>query len=274
MPLADNLALHLKFDVDTAPGIDSGPNAWDMTTNGIVPLTAPPGKVGPFALGIDGAEPFLTRADQTGLLLTDDVFTQEMWVKPVNVGGIQPLWTKRATTGSSASTFEFDVAINGLGQLRIAVLNNAGNSQTLYTLTGAAVAFDAWSHVVIRFSRTGGTGGGYVSVSVNGAAPVVQNFPSAPAVPTVNVSKSLNIGATTAAGTSVLTGDLDCFRIWKRLLSDTEVGWLYNNGNGLLELVDPISTLGPRRLGRGRDLAPSWKLLNWGTSRVLSSPLA
>lgn len=108
---------------------------------------------------------------------------------------------------------------------RFIVYDGTANPAVGIVSTGSAVNITQWYFVVAYHSKTTNS----VGISVNGGTPVVATRTGTPAA----TASLLYIGNREGAASFPWDGRMDEICIWKRVLSQSEIKKLYNNGYGL-----------------------------------------
>jgi type II secretory pathway pseudopilin PulG len=165
-------------------------------------------------------------------------FSISLWAKPATVGAGTRVLVHKNTAGAG-----WRVWIN-------AATVTADYQGGVGTATNAAVlSAGTWYHIVATYAS------GSVIIYVNGVG-------GAPAVPGFNNTTNVNaVVMGTGAGLSAFSGSIDGLRLYNRVLTPTEVGYLYNSGNGSYGSVGEIAA---------NTLAGGWRL-DEGTGNVVAS---
>lgn len=209
MALADNLQLYWNFN-DNAT--DQTGNGWDGSITG---ASYAAGKLGN-CLSFDGTDDKMT----FGNLNITGNFTISFWVY-VDASQIRsyPVMLVKGTDGNE----NYEVGgWDGSKWLCCVRWSTSGRRTDLNT----TLTTGTWHHLVMRFDGTtwdlwkdGSSASSTTAYS--GQTPVSSN------------TASIGFDQAWGSANSYFTGDMDEVGIWTRALTNTEIGTLYNSGNGL-----------------------------------------
>lgn len=247
--LLENLESYWAFD-GNVNDYWQGNNDWN--NNGAT-LSSGNGLYGDAYL-LDGTDDYL----QQTLNLSQDSFTINMWVKLNSLSGQQRIWlTSLDINTNQTSEVSVDLLFND-GQIRFAVANNSTN-WLLYT-DNNILPLNEWSMITFSWDKSDGTMKMWIDYS---------NYYTRSSNTTINNLSYTRIGKFNAT-LQFFNGYIDEISYWKRVLTDTEVEKLYNNGNGLklsyLSYVPKFwredDTYTPKKIGYGllNELESYWSL--------------
>lgn len=218
--LATSLIAYWKLDEASGTRVDElsgcGGGGCDLTDNATV--TQAVGKVGNAALFTAANSEFLSHADVADLSTGDIDFSFVGWIYPTNLSGTHMAAAQLAggTVGwqlfTNGTTLQFDVGDGGAGVIGSAVWGSALSTNTWYFVV-------AWHDAAAN----------QVGISVNNGTPVTAATTGAAGDSTA----AFTLGERAVVGSQLFwDGRLDEAGWWKKVLSSTERGWLYNSGNG------------------------------------------
>lgn len=216
----------------------SGTSAADSTTNSLTgtltngPVWQSTGGQVNGALSFDGSNDYVTIPDPgTGSVLdftTGDSITVMAWINPTSVAGERIITCKGATTGAVDHNY---CLFQDTGKLYFGYDDSGGTFHGFGT-TAIVLGTGAWQHVAASFIFNSGSSadgklyynGSEFPVTTLGSnvyttAPVVQDRPQW-------------LGAYNPSGspTSVFSGSIDDMRIYRRILSSTDIKTIYTQG--------------------------------------------
>jgi len=213
MVSTDNIVSYYKLDGTSGDVVDSaGSNTG--TNNG-----ADRGATGKISNAFD-----FERTDNDTVDLTNfDVgasFTISFWWKPESIVSYNFIITKWYDSGNQRA---FQIGSNSDGDLFVQVSTNGSDSPAYFS----SPVFSAgnWYHVVLTYDAVGEALEGWVNNSS-----VLEQTPSAIYQSSAKVLIGNNQNYYENGWTD---GIVDEVGIWSRVLTDTEIGELYNSGNGL-----------------------------------------
>lgn len=207
--LLDAVAYYKLDDVN-----DSSGNGYTLTNNNAVTFGA--GKVGNAASFVAASNQSLSRAGSDLDITTTD-YAFSFWFKVATDDKI--LFSKGAdgTLGysmyvSTGGLLQWNHVASGVGDL------NTGT-------TGVDVSDNAWHHGVVNGDRDGNASI-YIDTVLRGSNSI------AAATATLAVATAFMLGGFPSPDIE-LSGSLDEFGFWRRILTASEIAYLYNSGNGV-----------------------------------------
>lgn len=208
-PLASSGAVDLK---------SIGPQPYDLTNGNVVARAAGPSATLPDAASFVSASlQRLSRATTNALTRSRRSFTITGWFYCTTIpasGTILGIY--EATSGRQ---FVIDVA-SGTGNTRILLSTNGTSNPQFAVSPGIVVS--TWYFLTLRYFQSSGRCEISLNLGTPGVATQTGLFDS---------SADLTFGAI-AGGTNYFNGRLSNFGMWDRILLETELRWLYNNGQG------------------------------------------
>ena len=150
-------------------------------------------------------------------------FTIECWIKPVNAGEGNG---GRIFDKAGASFLGYGFTMDGTGGgLDTFVSYNAGASYTeLISSTG--ITLNAWNHVAWTWTGSQSVAG--MHQYINGVEPSYGTSTSGTGSRDSDASLVGTIGNISGATTRTFNGSIGNFRIWKKVLTPDQIGWIYN----------------------------------------------
>jgi len=220
MALNTNLVAYWKLD-------ESSGNATDviassvLTNNGTITYSA--GKINNGSdFGSSNSSKYFTTADGAYLDFST-AFSISLWFRCTGgAGTYRHLITKPANPTWTSPFFVYGLRINNSNELE-AWANTAADGTATTSTSGSFGADSTWKHVVVVFNQT------TIKIYVNGSESASTSNTSSIS----NSSQSLILGSRHASDLGeYFSGMIDEVGMWSRALSGTEVGQLYNSGNG------------------------------------------
>ena len=237
MALTDNLRACWEFNESSGNAADASGNGTTLTNNGSTPFVA--GKMNNAAEFASGD--YFECADNSYVSLTGDA-TWSVWWYPTTLNAQNSFFDK---WNFSAVQREYEVWVDysgGASKISLQISNNGSSSSYNY-LSTTGISVNNWYHVVWVFTASTGT----LEVYLNGSSLGTATF----AITAIKDGTSnFSIGKFTGGGGN-LAGKLDQAAIWARTLSTTEVGELYNSGNGIEYPFSATSSPTPLRMMTG-----------------------
>lgn len=229
MPAADgtpdlttDLVAYWKLDETSGSRADSaGSNT--LADNNTV--TSGTGKQGNAALFTLANSEYLSISDNTALSMGNRNVSFNVWVKmnskPAGNASILAKWnysggTREYNIGydGTADRFQFSVTSDGTnGTLGQAVANNFGSPST-----------GVWYNIHASYNAATDT----LSIAVNDGTPNTASYSAG----ILDSTSQFNLGAMNNGGDLWWDGYIDEVGIWKRILTSTEITFLYNGGSG------------------------------------------
>jgi hypothetical protein len=197
------LVAHYKFDTLT---LDSSPNGNTLTNFGGVTQAA--GLIGE-AASLDGADDQVLYASPFTFNFNDSSFTIAMWVNLSDNTHLSGLFGNAVTLGYYNYPSAGDIAFS---------LQTPPTALT----TSVALNNDEWYFLIFQFDAVNNLMG----FSVNGGSFVTQ------AATNTGLDGEIAIGGDANDPNHDLAGLMDEVSIWSRLLTPSEIAWLYNGGAG------------------------------------------
>lgn len=155
----------------------------------------------------------------------DTPFTIEVWLKLVTGGAARWICGKRGATTER----EYDVAVTTGNLVEFSIYKDGGVSHFLRTRTTGALTVGAWYHLVLTYDGSATIGG--MKTYFNGVSQAVTSQGTGTYTNmTAYSTNQFLLGNSHNSQTNAWQGLFDQFSIWSRLLSQTEVTALYNNG--------------------------------------------
>lgn len=195
-----------------------------LTNNNAVTFAA--GKVGNAANFAAASSQYLSRADNATLRLGGTSFTIAFWVNLANKSGTRALVTKY-DPGANKRSYELDYT-NATDRFRFVLSSDglAGTTVVLLADNFGAPAAGVWYFVVVTYTL----GTGQMSISVNNGTANTATLSGG----AFNGDNAFAIGARFNSGAVDIPHDglIDAVGIWKRVLTNTEIAYLYNSGTG------------------------------------------
>lgn len=219
MAITDNLVVYWPLEESTGTRLDlQGSN--DLTDVDSVGVAA--GKVG---LAADFTTGYLTASNSSDLQLGGTDFTISLWAKFVTFGSFSTTLVSKRDTGNTAYEWWIDARDGSPDYLRFIVFSGG----TPY-IVGAQGSTDAttgvWYHIVARWNNTTKL----QELIINDGTPVTATRTG---VTINNNTDPVWLGQAQHGGSITKhNGRTDEVAIWKRVLTDEEVTWLYNSGYG------------------------------------------
>lgn len=147
--------------------------------------------------------------------------TVSVWVYFNNTSGVQAIWSKSGVGGGGAPTDGGHLALGWLGATGEIVWDWGGANTTHHT-TGLGLQPKKWYNIVFRIDNNGN-----IAMFINN---VKQSLNSSSDSLPLNTSGPLYIGADNG-NTDFFNGQIDDLRMYNRVLSDTEIAQIYNQGS-------------------------------------------
>ena len=226
-PLVVNLISYWKFDEASGNAADShGSNT--LTNVGTTPFVT--GKLNNGADFEDAGSPkYFTISDgaQSGLDITGD-FTISLWVNPESCTANHPMVAKHSI-GSDTGYAIYYVNQSGTPKLRMTISNGPTAYESQYVTQNLGAG--TFKHVVATFNLSTKVGQFFVNGASVGSTAAFTVTGGA-----VNAnSASFNVGRIDPGGgvDGYFDGVLDEIGIWNRVLTNDEIGFLYNGGAAL-----------------------------------------
>lgn len=256
--LTVDLVAYWSFEeVDPAPFVLDQHGDNDLTLTNAATLTS--GHVGN-ALTLNSAlSQYATINDNAALSMGDIAFTTAGWAKQTSASGNQGVWSKYRGAGNQREYYLF--------------WNNAGNQyqwlvspdgSTTASRTFGALTQTNWNHLLAYHDPTGNV----IGIRANGGAAST----TAHTTGVFDGTAPFRVGVDGDAS-QFYNGQIDELGVWKRLLLDAEVTFLYNAGDGrtweevrtytaFQIYLDNLLSKWRRRLlsGRTRVAPPRWAL--------------
>lgn len=167
---------------------------------------------------------YLTINPNSSLYLEDQDFTFSFWAKN------ESLWFRvffaiNGGTGTKSYYLSLD-AVTGKPTLHL----SSDGTAILASVTGStAMNTGTWYHIVCRRSNADGK----IYITMNDGTPVSANCTSGASVYSPNKPFRIGVTSINADIDYCYDGVIDEFAYWKgKCLSDDEIEWLYNSGNG------------------------------------------
>jgi hypothetical protein len=159
---------------------------------------------------------YLDTADSSTLSMGANVdFTISVWFKTDASPNYQVVLDK-----NNASTYDYRFRIYGGGDNKLHFVINTGSDDVSST---SSISTGTWYHAVVTYD------GSNIRLYLNGSLETTYAF----SADVTDGAGLLEIGGSTNIGGGFWDGLIDELGIWKRALSGTEVGDLYNGGAGL-----------------------------------------
>jgi hypothetical protein len=186
----------------------------DLTDNNTV--SSGTGKVGTAADFEADNNESLSIVDNADLRTGDIDFSVSIWVKFETASSYPIMMAK----SNGASDDEYTLFCVGASLVpRFQVQYNTSNSQ--YAEWNAALSTGTWYHIVGWHDSVNNV----LGITVNDATPITQAH-------SLGVNSGAQAFAMGRASGVNLDGMLDEAGFWKKVLTPTEITWLYNSGNG------------------------------------------
>lgn len=214
-PLLESLISFWELEEESGDRVDAH-GANDLTPIGTPGST--PGKVGDATRFVKASSQALSHADNSDLsLTTTDEFTFCLWVRLT-----ESLYeAQRPLIWKGSSEYRISYLSVGSGRYYAEIFLLAPyQGAVVYANNFGEPALNTWHFIVVRYDLIN------LSISVNNGPPNATPY---------------ELGVFNGTGTFWLGRnntpiyndvDLDQVGFWKRVLTDAEVTWLYNSGNG------------------------------------------
>jgi hypothetical protein len=220
MALTDGLISYWRLDESSGSRADShGGNA--LAENGGVGSAA--GKIGS-AADFDGANDYLSRADNADLSTGNIDFTLQAWVQLGSKSAGRAIVSKLNSSGTSSEytllydsaddRFEFRITGNGVAWQGTVTANAFGSPSA-----GTWYLLHAWHDSV----------NDEIGIAVNAGTPDTASYASGG----TDTASPFNVGSYGGGAGDFFDGLIDEVAFWKRVLSGAERAELYNSGSGL-----------------------------------------
>ena len=222
MALTDNLTAYWKFDESSGNASDSvGSNT--LTNNNTATYST--GKINNGAYCVDASNQYFSRSSANDLRLKDD-FSISAWFY-FDSTGIMWLVDKRSESGQDFSIY----ALYFSGSNTLALRTTNGSSSSLVDRSVAwTPSTSTWYHIVVTRKASDGSIKFYVNGSQQGSTQTGYTGSLHD-----NSDLPFYVGRYKDSGENDrdLDGRVDELGMWSRELTSTEVGELYNSGDGL-----------------------------------------
>lgn len=220
MALNTNLVAYWKLDESSGNATDVIASAV-LTNNGTITYSA--GKInnGSDFSSSNGSK-YFTTADGAYLDFST-AFSISLWFKCTGgAGTYRHLITKPSSPTWVSPFFRYGLRITNGNELETWADTSAGGTATTST-SGSFGADSTWKHAVVVFNQT------TIKIYVNGSESASASNTS----PVTNSSQSLVLGNRHDGDSGeYFSGMVDEVGLWSRALNSTEIGQLYNFGNG------------------------------------------
>jgi hypothetical protein len=217
--LLDNLIAFWNLDETSGTRYDSSGNGRNLTqTFGTVSSTTGKIKNCAYFNGINGGGSTNSKLGSTSFGVNPNSnFSMSVWIKPRSFSSYQHIigapFQNGFYIGANNSNLTFNL-YNG----------------TVYGVSAPSTALNTWHHYV--FIREGSTLKLYAdNVYIGSASITGQSFPGA---------SVFSVGGG-EYNEYYFNGDIDALGLWTRVLTESEIGTLYNNGNGKQYIDNKIS---------------------------------
>jgi hypothetical protein len=229
-PVTNALAAHLPFDGNYK---DSSPNAVNGTAVGNP--TFVPGKIGQ-AVSVttlkDGSEfDYVTLGYPDVLKFSSNVdFTISFWANYTNQVDDPPFVSNK--NWNSSGNVGWGIFTQDGGNFRVNVTGDGGGKES--TTHVPTIRDGTWHNVAVTFSRTG-SADIYVDGEFSFADQLTQvlgSIDTDPSTMAVNVGQDGTGGYTDGGSAEMVGVQIDDLGIWRRVLSNLEVEYIYLQGKG------------------------------------------
>lgn len=196
-----------------------------LTNNGVVTFNAagPTVNLPGSASFVIASNQFLSHADAGPFRLAAREYTISMWIKPSTVAVAAATLISKGETGTNLREFRVLASNTAVG----ASASSNGTSFTAASGGGGGLSAGVWSCIQAQYTYGPASQAarcqidrqGYGTQTIEAAAPF-------------RGAGGFALGAQGAAVSNLYGGDMAHVGIWNRLLSQAELDWLYNNGQG------------------------------------------
>lgn len=168
---------------------------------------------------------------------SDSPFSFSAWIYIDDLSAERPILSKYTTVGGDSREWYFFARANPFNYLAL-YLYDENNDAIIQVSTAAnTLSTGTWYHVVVTYDGTGGAvAGNGVKIYINGVSKTltVTNNPGYSSM--VNTTAPVEIGAITL-NNNYFDGKLDEISIWSKVLTNTNITEVYNQGvpNNLLK---------------------------------------
>lgn len=228
--LLNNLVAYWKLEEGaTGPYLDETSNNNDLTENGSI-VDIPTAIIGSGIHNNDTGETnyvSISHASQTDLEGNDGDLTISAWVKNTDVitSTFPPIANKE--NGSSAADTTYRMFIDGeSGDNKCGFVTSDGTSSENLSAT-AVITDQTWHHVVFTWNETTKEKTVWVD-NVEEATATASH-----GTPLNNPGGPFTLGRLNNAPTAGAKIQHDEVGVWRAVLTDTQIGQLYNSGSGL-----------------------------------------
>ncbi len=180
------------------------------------------GKIGDYALEFDGVNEYIDCGSEYFLdFERNDTFTLSAWVKTSSTGGA--IISKMNISDDYRG---YDLYINSSGVIRVHLINTLDSNEII--VDGAtAINDNQWHFIVLAYNRSSSASGVklYIDGSLDNLTIVKDTLNK-----TIHTDVNFLIGARTEG--NYFSGQIDDVRVYSFDLTQDNVTWLYNSGNG------------------------------------------
>lgn len=219
-PGTTNLAAWWSLNETSGNRLDSH-GANHLTPGGSVSYAA--GKVGNAADFEATTLDYLSVTDNAAVSVGNTDFTICAWVKIESKPSFSPIVTK-ATGVAGGSEYQMDYRGDATDRFRMIIFNSSSVAVIATANVFGSPVVGAWAFVVGQHNAATDT----VSISVNAGA---ANTTATGGADIPDSATACQVGGQTAVS-RYMDGLIDEVCLYKRVLTDDEITWLYNSGNG------------------------------------------
>jgi hypothetical protein len=180
---------------------------------------------------------------------TPDRFSISAWVKTTNAVG-QTIVAKQG----AGTPYGWQLALDSSGRVFFEMVYTSAPSALLSVTSTQAIKDGAWHHVVSTWNGNASPGYTGAKLYIDGALQTLASFTDTLGTNNVASTASLAIGCrNTGSDTMPFVGNIDEVAIYNKVLTASEVTWLYNSGRpqDLLVSGAPSNLVGWWRMGDG-----------------------